>query len=493
MTNSHSQIHPRVDVLVIGDGLAGTAAALAAAATGAEVLLTGAAAGSSVLAQGGIAAAIGPGDSPGLHAADTLRAGAGLCDQIAVVELTRWGPSLIRWLEDQGVEFDAPLGLEAAHSLARVVHGGGDASGRTIMAALGRAVGRNQLIQRWRGAKLDQLLGEGECLGAAFERGNQRWLVPAAATILATGGYAGLWARTTNARVTSGEGILAAAELGAEVDGMEFVQFHPTAFAGPGRPFLLTEALRGAGAHVVDRWGRRFLFAYDARGELAPRDIVSRAIAEHLRRVGGSTAFLSAAPIPRGTLIDHFPTFVRNCAAVGLDPTNDLIPIAPAAHYSIGGVVTDLEGSTSVPRLWAAGECAYTGVHGANRLASNSLLEAGVFGRRAGLAAAGAGARFPEPENLAGGREPKRDRQVPARGPILSIRQIRSLMTEHVGVLRSESGLRFAVELMKAAAVQDDVSARALALGAMVAAAALARPETAGAHVRIDAETALAG
>jgi L-aspartate oxidase len=451
----------KADVLVIGDGLAGTAAAIEAARLGAHVALVSAGPASSFRAQGGIAAATLPEDSPRLHALDTMAAGAGLCDPDAVAMLTSAGPETVRWLESLGVHFDGGSAREAAHSLPRVLHLDGDQSGATLMAFMHAAIDREPRINRIRG-HLDAL----HVGGARFTGGLS---VRAGATVLATGGYAGLYERTTNSRLSSGKGILEAAKAGAQVADLEFVQFHPTVFAGP-HPFLITEALRGAGAVLVDADGARFI------DELLPRDQVARAIASH-----DGPVFLSAVELDPDFLHRGFPNFTRNCARAGIDPTREPVPVTPAAHYTMGGVVTDLDGRTSVPGFFAAGECARTGVHGANRLASNSLLEAAAFGRRAGAAAAGAERVGPQPAAM---------RQPRLHGP-LTLHAVRQLLDADAGVIRSGAGLASALATL-AAGTTSGAAADAASLAAMICGAALARPRSVGAHYRADEPAPLA-
>jgi L-aspartate oxidase len=453
------------DVLVIGDGLAGSAAALEAARLGASVTLVSAAHGSSDRAQGGIAAATLPEDSPRLHALDTLAAGGDLCDPSAVAMLTSAGPGTVRWLESLGVRFDGGSAREAAHSLPRVLHLGGDQSGSTLMGFMRAAIEHEPRITRYR-ARLDFLLGDETCAGAAFSGG---LTVLAGATVLATGGYAGLYGRTTNSRVSSGKGILEAARAGARVADLEFVQFHPTVFEGP-ESFLITEALRGAGAVLVDDTGERFV------DELLPRDQVARAVAAHQGR-----AFLSAVHLDPGLLRRSFPNFIRNCRRVGIDPLRQPVPVAPAAHYTMGGVVTDLDGRSSMAGLFAAGECARTGVHGSNRLASNSLLEAAAFGRRAGAAAVEA-----SPAQSA----------VPHRSTVwrrgdLTVASVGSVLDSAAGVIRTGQTLRDALATLRSGAVSS-VAADAAEMASMICAAALARPVSVGAHQRQDQPAALA-
>jgi L-aspartate oxidase len=349
----------KIDVTVVGAGIAGLSAALAAADEGASVTVLAKAshtASNSYAAQGGVAAAVGEGDDPALHAADTLAAGRGICRPSAVELLARDAPGRIDWLRELGARFDEGLSLEGGHSCPRVVHAGGADTGRHIADVLTRravAHPRIRVVEGERVTSLSALRGP--------------------AVVLATGGYAALWSRTTNPAGATGEGLLLAHAAGAALADLELVQFHPTALRdGNGHDgYLLSEALRGAGATLLDGAGERFV------DELAPRDVVARAIDAR------SGAQLDLREIER----DRYPTLMATLERAGYAPAEEPIPVSPAAHYAIGGIVTDLDGRTTVPGLYAAGECAATGVHGANRLASNSLLECLVFGRRAGLAA----------------------------------------------------------------------------------------------------------
>jgi L-aspartate oxidase len=347
------------DVIVAGAGVAGLSAALAAADAGGSVLVLAKSShtsSNSYAAQGGVAAAVGPGDDPKLHAADTLAAGRGLCRPSAVRLLTEEAPVRIAELRRLGVRFDDGLGREGGHSHARVVHAGGADTGRHIADVLTERAREHPRICVVEGERITTL--------AALR---------SSAVVLATGGYAALWARTTNPRGAVGDGLLLARAAGAALADLELVQFHPTALQDDNGHdgFLLSEALRGAGATLLDDGGERFV------DELAPRDVVARAVAA---RAG---ARLDLRPVER----DRYPSLMATLAEAGYDPADQPVPISPAAHYSIGGIVSELDGRTSIPGLYAAGECACTGVHGANRLASNSLLECLVFGRRAGLAA----------------------------------------------------------------------------------------------------------
>jgi L-aspartate oxidase len=456
----------KTDILVIGDGLAGSAAAIEAARMGASVALVSAAHGSSDRAQGGIAAATLPEDSPRLHALDTLAAGGDLCDPSAVAMLTSAGPATVHWLESLGVHFDGGSAREAAHSLPRVLHLGGDQSGSTLMAFMRTAIEREPAITRYR-ARLQSLIADNSVGGAVFSGG---LTLLAGATVLATGGYAGLYGRTTNSRVSNGKGILEAARAGARVADLEFVQFHPTVYDGA-QSFLITEALRGAGAILVDEQGDRFV------DELLPRDQVARAVAAHRGR-----AFISTVHLDPDLLRHSFPNFIRNCRLVGIDPVRQPVPIAPAAHYTMGGVVTDLHGRSSVDGLYAAGECARTGVHGANRLASNSLLEAAAFGRLAAAAA------VDTPKTMKSGEVRTRPWR---RGP-LTVAQVGEVLDSAAGVLRTGEALKEALMTLRSGAVSS-VAADDADLASMICAAALARPASIGAHQRQDQPVTLAG
>ncbi|PSP19375.1 MAG: L-aspartate oxidase [Cyanobacteria bacterium QS_8_64_29] len=379
-----------LDVLVIGAGAAGLYTALCLP----ETWRVGLACkddlqqGASRWAQGGIAAAIGSSDSPKQHFQDTIRAGGGLCIPETVRLLVEAAPERIRALQQWGVTFDREgsglaATLEAAHSQPRILHVS-DETGRAIVEALSARVLERDNIQLLSPAVALNLVWDaptGRCQGADMLWAHRLVRVPASAVVLATGGGGQAFARTTNPPASTGDGMAMAWRAGAQLRDMEFVQFHPTTLAVPGAGnALLSEAARGEGAHLIDARGHRFAFDYHPDGELAPRDAVSRAIFERHRQAGDGATYLDLRPIPPQRLHQRFPNLIRQCQRGGLDPQNDPIPVAPAAHYWMGGVAADLGAATTLAGVYAVGETAHTGVHGANRLASNSLLECLVFG-----------------------------------------------------------------------------------------------------------------
>lgn len=399
--NSQSQpLHQptQFDVVVVGAGAAGLYAALCLPDTLNVGLITKdtLSIGASDWAQGGIAAAIAPGDSPTLHVEDTLRAGAGLCDADAVKFLAQQAPDRIRSLVEMGVTFDRrgeqlALTLEAAHSRPRVLHAA-DTTGRAVVSTLTALVSRQANITVLQQAfALSVWLNPetGHCQGVQLMYQGQISWIRAGAVVLATGGGGQVFAQTTNPDVSTGDGVAIAWRAGAILKDLEFVQFHPTALTKPGAPhFLISEAVRGEGAHLVDDQGHRFAFEYHPDGELAPRDVVSRAIYSHLQKTkpdpASSHVYLDLRPIPDDRIRHRFPNIIQVCQQWGIDVFRDMIPVTPAAHYWMGGIATDLMTCTSIPNLYAVGETASTGVHGANRLASNSLLECIVFGAQLG-------------------------------------------------------------------------------------------------------------
>lgn len=497
-------------VLVIGSGIAGLTAALAARAAGAEATIVTKARitdANTTHAQGGIAGVVFPDDAHADHEADTMRAAAGLADPAAVSALVTGGTEAIAWLIDCGVRFDRDgagrleRGLEGAHSYPRILHAGGDATGAEIQRALVAAVRAAGIEVREHTMLMDLVLANdsarvtgGRLLGPTGEVRAER----ADAVILATGGAGRVFARTTNPAVATGDGIAAAIRAGAEVAGLEFVQFHPTVLAA-GEPFLVSEAVRGEGAVLRDEAGRRFCVDAHPDAELAPRDVVARAIDEVMARQGGRPVMLDATGLG-SALRTRFPTIDRAVRERGLDWVREPIPVAPAAHYLMGGVVTDLDGRTTIAGLYAAGEVAHTGVHGANRLASNSLLEGAVFGARAGESAA----LTPAPPYTT-------TQEFPAEEPETGVRpnsyqnlrrhvrgELPELMWREAGLRRTERGLARAAgridgwirdlpETVDAVGIE---TRNLLIVSREIVRAARARTESVGAHHRSDATPA---
>lgn len=496
-------MHLAADFLVIGSGIAGLRAALTLAGRGDVVVLTKAdpRESNTGYAQGGIAAAMGSDDSPELHARDTMAAGDGLCVAEAVDVLVREGPRYVQELIDWGAAFDRDedgrpsLGREAAHSVRRVLHAR-DATGREIARLLWSRVSGQPRIRVVDDASATGLtIDAGLCRGAAFRTAGGVGAVRAARTLLATGGAGHVFRETTNPSIATGDGIAMAARAGACVADLEFVQFHPTVLSVEGVPrFLLSEALRGEGARLINDDGERFVERYEPAGDLAARDLVARAMVREAERTG-APIYLTLTHLDADFVRRRFPTISRACAAAGLDLARDRIPVSPAAHYIMGGVETDLDGRTSIAGLFAAGEAACTGVHGANRLASNSLLEGLVFGARAAQAMID-GADAP-----ANSRGDVHDVRLPAAGGtnVPGADEVRDVMWRAVGLLRTRERLEPAVATLAGwasavhaagLAASADAGERRLAslatVGWLIARAALRREESRGGHFRTD-------
>jgi len=455
----------QTDFLVIGSGLAGLAFALEAAKHGQVIVLTkaGVQDSNTSWAQGGIAAAVGESDDWRLHEEDTLIAGAGLCDPEAVRMLVQNAPQAIEWLAQLGARFDLgasnelDLGREGGHSRNRIVHHA-DKTGWEVERAVSAAVKANPNIQVYQYCFVtDLLMSEGRCVGASGiipDVGQATFT--ARATMLATGGVGKVYHSTTNPRVATGDGIALAQKVGANIANMEFQQFHPTTLHHQQLPgFLITEALRGAGATLRNHNGRRFMFDYDSRLELAPRDVVARSIAREMQALDTWCVYLDATHLPSETLQHEFPTIWQKLSEIGILMDRDWIPVVPAQHYSCGGVVTDLDGKTNVPGLYASGEVACTGVHGANRLASNSLLEAIVFSFKAAEVVVN------EPVDIPAVHEPKSPLCLPESEAIQLRHALQKLMSAHAGIFRTTAGLQEASDKIATALTQYDGHATA--------------------------------
>lgn len=469
--------------LVVGAGVAGLTVALG---LDKAYVVTAPEMGSTWWAQGGIAAALATDDSPTRHAEDTLRVAGGLGVQEAVEILTMGGAEAITKLSEMGAEFDRDvdgtlmLGREGGHQTRRVVHADGDATGAEVMRALNGAIAGADSVVTIPSRVVDLVEADGRIVGAVTADGLNRQILLAPAVILATGGAGRLYARTTNPLGVTGDGIAMAARVGARLADLEFVQFHPTALLAGKDPLpLLTEALRGEGATLVDAHGRRFMDQYHPMAELAPRDIVARAIFWQYDK--GAGAYLDCRAIT--DFSERFPTVNAHAHSVELDPTQDLLPVSPAAHYYMGGIDADFNGRTSRPGLWAVGECSSTGVHGANRLASNSLLEGLVFGARV---ATDVGENLHEPAGEPMAAKEALDLPLVA-GPALE--DMRQLMWDRVGLVRVGSGLWDARNgLMDLESVlRRTIAGRvAVELSLMIVLAALRRSESRGGHYRAD-------
>ncbi len=467
--------------IIVGGGLAGLTAALALAPEP-VTLLSKAPLGieaSSVLAQGGVAASLASDDDFSLHLADTLKAGDGLCDERVARTILAGAPAAISEMIKCGVPFDRDsqgqlvLGLEAAHSRRRIVHAGGDSSGREIMRALAHKLRETPSVTLVEGATARRLLVEDNAVtGLLVESESGSEVLAANRVVIATGGIGGLFQYGTNPAGSWGQGLALAAEAGAAMADLEFIQFHPTALDSRSFPLkLVSETVRGEGAILVDETGHRFMAGIPG-AELAPRDVVARAVWRHM--AAGHRVFLDARDIPDLDFPRRFPAITGFCEAAGIDPVTQPIPIRPAAHYHMGGIAVDIWGRTSIEGLWACGEAACTGLHGANRLASNSLLEAAVCGR---LVA----------ESIKGLALPRFRKPIRAKARIAADPSaVRKILSTAAGVLRDGEGLRSAAAELLPLALGEGVASDPARVGLMIVIAALRREESRGAHARTD-------
>jgi L-aspartate oxidase len=493
------------DFIVVGSGIAGLRAAIELARAGARttVLTKDRTSESNTeYAQGGIAVALSEDDEVALHEDDTLKAGAGLCDVNAVRVMVEDGPRLIQELIGWGTEFDREAGRlvftqEAAHSRRRILHAHGDSTGREIVRSLIARARREPQIAFVSHAGVESLIvTDGRCAGVHYldplVRAPRE--LRALGVVLASGGAGQVFLHTTNPEVATGDGMAMAFDAGAELADMEFVQFHPTALNLPEAPrFLLSEAMRGEGGVLRNVRGERFMSRYHERAELAPRDIVSRSIVAEMERTGTRTVYLDMTALAPSFVRHRFPKIYDTCLHYGLDLTRDRLPVSPAAHYSMGGIRTDTFGRTTLEGLYAAGEVSCTGVHGANRLASNSLLEGLVFGARAGSAAAQDNAGQRVRVSKSGRVEDERDadeQEDYGLGEIaLAVRKrVKRLMWERVGILRSRASIARALwefEQIERAPLRPS-SRNFLTVATLIARSALWREESRGAHYRTD-------
>ncbi|MFC1540744.1 L-aspartate oxidase [Candidatus Margulisiibacteriota bacterium] len=504
----------RSDFLIVGGGIAGLSAALEAAKYGTVTILTKSEISETATkkAQGGIAAAIDEiRDSTQFHFEDTIAAGAGLCDEKSVRILVTEGVERVKELIELGARFDRAeteagggfaLALEGAHKQRRILHAG-DATGEEIQRTLGSKIVSEKIANiRQNTIGLDLIVQDGNCLGIkALDLDNNkiRYFL-AKAVIITTGGLGQVYLYTTNPPVATGDGIAMAYRAGAEVSDMEFVQFHPTSLVQSAElkdiialpRFLISEAVRGEGATLLNVKGERFMQKYDTKGELAPRDIVSRAIYQEMKESGVDHVLLSLARLGQEKIKKRFPVIYKTCLERGLDITRDNIPVSPAAHYFMGGIKTDVDGKTNIPHLYAAGECASLGVHGANRLASNSLLDGLVFGHRAAISAKDETGTAGGPDLTPVDRPPSKIKE----SDLQRIKMIiKTAMWQGVGIVRSRQSLEGALKKLRevkksldyTALTKDEIELKNLAQTAeLITRAALDRQESRGAHFRSD-------
>jgi L-aspartate oxidase len=514
----HPKRHPHffTDILVIGGGLAGLRTALAVDPQFQVLLICkdGLENSNSMYAQGGIAAVWDEHDTMTAHIEDTLTAGGTLCDRNVVEHVVCRGPQEIQKLIEFGAQFDKKpdgnmlLGREGGHRSDRILHANGDSTGRELIRSLIAEVRCRPNIRIWENTfALDLLTHQDRCCGAIvyWKKQDEKELIWAKQTVLATGGIGQVYRETTNPKVATGDGVAMAARAGAVIQDMEFVQFHPTVLyiAGSSRS-LISEAMRGEGALLFDRKGQRFMPDYDDRAELAPRDIVSRSIVQQMEKTHSTNVFLDLTHKPADWIYARFPGIAAACRQFGIDIAKDRIPVRPGAHYSMGGIAVDIDGRSSLAGLWAVGEVSRTGLHGANRLASNSLLEAAVFGESAGRLASEAARKMPEDYRAV----PIENRpfatanssQMELMASLLDVQDIRnalkSLLWRKAGVVRNEEGLRSALEdatrwsgyvfARQFQTAEDWELQNMLTVARLILDAALNRRETCGSHTRCD-------
>ena len=472
--------------VIIGGGAAGLMTALQLAPEPVMIISKAplGAEASSLWAQGGLAAAMGEDDAPALHLADTLAAGAGLCDEAIARRIVDAAPAAVEHLARLGVAFDRRpdggwrLGLEAAHGRNRIVHATGDGTGREIMRALISAVRRCPSITLLEGVEARRLIVEDNAIkGVLASNEHGPLVIDTGRVVVATGGIGGLFLDSTNPAGCFGQGLALAARAGAQLSDLEFIQFHPTAFDGPSRPMpLVTEAVRGDGATLIDETGLRFM-ADQPGAELAARDIVARAVWRH--RAKGHRVFLDARTHPGADFAKRYPVISAFCRMAGIDPATDPIPVRPAAHYHMGGIAVDAEGRSTVDGLWACGEVSRTGLHGANRLASNSLMEAIVCASWVADSVKGAG------------RGPLKARANATRLPVADPSVVRPILSQGLGVLRDRHAIAHAIRGLYPLACGSGAASDPALVGLMIAVAAYMREESRGGHYRTDFPDAL--
>lgn len=508
LVNFHAKKQPHyfTDVLIVGGGLAGLRAANAIGDDVQSIVVTKdrVQESNSRYAQGGIASVWGPEDKFENHVEDTLAAGGNFCDQAVVDMVVREAPVRISELIEWGTNFDRRdgklmLGREGGHSHQRIIHALGDATGKEIMRAVIERTRSKSNVQIWEQAyTIDLLTQDGRCMGAVISRQEQPpVLVWAKQTVVCTGGCGQVYRETTNPVVATGDGHAIAYRAGARLRDMEFMQFHPTVLyiAGSSRT-LITEAVRGAGAHLIDCNDQRFMEDYDHRMELAPRDVVSQSIVQQMAKTQHPCVYLALQHMSAAKVQEEFPGFCAACEDFGLDATRDPIPVRPGAHYMVGGVEVDTDGRTSIDGLWAAGEVTSSGLHGANRLASNSLLEGLVYGVRAGELSAQAAREMPD--DYSASRIAFTTRRKPSTSiDVADIRNaVQSLMWRQAGVQRTATELRAALEQIESYShyvLERTFATEAgwelqnlLTVSHLIAESALARQESRGVHYRID-------